>query len=130
MHQLDTDVRRAPIAVAVFAAILLIWPAIACAHVFPAAEAPKAGETLNSAPREVTITFDGPIESLFATVNVTDDKGRDETAGPVTVGADHRAASAPLKPLSPGDYDVKWGVVAEDGHRTEGSYEFTVAGAK
>ena len=41
---------------------------------------------------------------------------------------DQLAIKVPLKPLVPGDYHVKWSVVAEDGHRTEGSYMFTVAG--
>ncbi len=31
-----------------------------------------------------------------------------------------------VKPLTPGDYTVKWAVVCIDSHHTQGSYVFTV----
>jgi methionine-rich copper-binding protein CopC len=34
--------------------------------------------------------------------------------------------SVTLNPLTPGDYAVAWVAVAEDGHRTQGHYTFTV----
>lgn len=105
----------------------MLAPPPACAHAFPSAERPPAGSTLSAAPQEVTITFDAPIESLFATLRVVDDSGHDEAAGAPRVGARRRELSVALKSLGPGDYTVKWAVVAEDGHRTEGSYTFTVA---
>jgi methionine-rich copper-binding protein CopC len=86
------------------------------------------GSTVDGSPHEVAITFDSPIEELFAKVEVSDASGRDETKGLPKVGADHRQVSVPLKPLKAGDYTVKWSVVAEDSHRTEGSFQFTVAG--
>lgn len=98
------------------------------AHAFPASEQPMVGSTVNSSPPAVVITFDSPIEALFAKLEVFDSSGQDEAAGAPTVDAYHRQLSVPLKPLKPGDYTVKWSVVAEDSHRTEGSFQFTVAG--
>jgi methionine-rich copper-binding protein CopC len=100
----------------------------AWAHAFPSAEQPLVGSTASVPPSAVTITYDAPIESLFAKLEVIDSSGQEQTKGPPTVGPDHRTLSVKLKPLKPGNYTVNWSVVAEDGHRTEGSYDFTVAG--
>ena len=99
----------------------------AAAHAFPIAEQPKVGSTVNASPPDVAITFDSPIETLFAQLGVAGDNGQDETAGAPSVSDDRRTLSVALKPLKPGDYTVTWSVVAEDGHRTEGSFQFTVA---
>jgi copper resistance protein C len=115
----------------VFAAILAIaatFPIVAWGHAFPSGEEPKVGSTVNTAPTKVVIQFDNPIEQLFSTLAVTDDSGHDMTAGSPTRSDDKRELSVALKPLTPGDYHVKWSVVAEDGHRTEGGYLFTVTG--
>ena len=86
------------------------------------------GSTISTAPRQVSIKFDAPIESLFAQLDVVDGNGNHEDSAAPTVDADQHTLSVPVKPLKPGDYTVKWSVVAQDGHRTEGSYTFTLAG--
>ena len=113
-----------------FAAILVVamLPIVAWGHAFPSGEEPKVGSTVSTAPTKVVITFDTPIEQLFSKLAVTDDAGHDMTAGAPTRSRDKRELSVALKPLTSGDFHVKWSVVAEDGHRTEGGYLFTVAG--
>jgi methionine-rich copper-binding protein CopC len=100
----------------------------AWAHAFPTAEQPLVGSTVATPPSAVTITYDAPIESLFAKLEVVDSSNQEETEGSPAVAPDHLTLSIRLKPLKPGDYTVNWAVVAEDGHRTEGSYDFTVSG--
>jgi hypothetical protein len=87
-----------------------------------------AGSTIAAPPSQAAITFDGPIEELFAKLGVAGADGQDETAGSPHFSSDHRRLFVALKALKPGDYTVKWSVVAQDGHRTEGSFQFTVAG--
>ncbi len=99
----------------------------AWAHAFPSTEQPLVGSTVATPPSEVTITYDAPLESLFAKLEVVNSSKEEETVGSATVGPDHRTLSVRLRPLTPGDYTVNWTVVAEDGHRTEGSYDFTVS---
>jgi copper resistance protein C len=101
---------------------------VAWGHAFPSAEQPLVGSTVTMPPWTVTITYDAPIESLFAKLEVINSSSQEETEGPPMVAPDHRTLSVRLKPLKPGDYTVNWAVVAEDGHRTEGSYDFTVSG--
>jgi methionine-rich copper-binding protein CopC len=114
---------------AITVCVIMIGPRLAHAHAFPSAEDPKVGSTLETPPTRVVITFDSPIESLFAKLAVVGPSGDDETAGAPAVDANTRQLSVPLRALKPGEYTVRWSVVAEDSHRTEGSYTFDVAGS-
>lgn len=107
---------------------VLLPPQVAQAHASPEAEDPKVGSTVPSPPQQVSIRFDAPIESTFSRLEVMDSHGQSENDGAPQVNADIRTLTVHLKALTPGEYTVKWSVVAKDGHRTEGSYTFTVAG--
>ncbi len=113
---------------ALLVAIILLLPQAAFAHAMPEAEEPKVGSTVTSPPQQAAIRFDAPIEALFSKLDVLDSNGQSEADGAPQVNADTRTLAVPLKPLSSGEYTVKWSVVAKDGHRTEGSYTFTVRG--
>ncbi|MDB5108444.1 MAG: copC domain protein [Candidatus Binatus sp.] len=102
-------------------------PRIARAHAFPASESPRVGATEQSAPASVSITFDNPVEQMFAKLQVLDSGGAPVTAQPPALKEDRRTLTVALKPLAAGEYTVKWSVASEDGHRTEGSYTFTIA---
>jgi methionine-rich copper-binding protein CopC len=111
-----------------FVATVLLLPQAALAHASPEAEDPKVGSSVTSPPQQVSIRFDAPIEALFSKLDVLDSNGQNEADGAPQVNADTRTLTVHLKPLTPGEYTVKWSVVAKDGHRTEGSYTFTVEG--
>jgi copper resistance protein C len=131
MDQLDTTMTSRTLSTTaaglIIASATLLTAALTFAHAFPTAEEPRVGSTLSTPPSRVTITYDAPIESLFATLQVLDGSGHDQAVGRPQVGSHRRQLSIALKPVAPGSYTVKWAVVAEDGHRTEGSYIFTVA---
>lgn len=111
------------------AAAAIAAAAPAWAHAFPQSERPLVGSTVTRAPKQVAITYDAPIVAAFSKLAVLDPAGKNVTAGPPAVTHKRRTLSVGLRPLGSGTYTVKWSVVAEDGHRTEGSYNFTVAGA-
>lgn len=113
-----------PIAAAAFT---LCLAHMVFAHAFPRSQTPPAGATVSTPPAQVSITFDAPLEAMFYRLQVLSANDVDETDGHASIGSDSRSLSAPIKPLAPGDYTVRWAVVAEDGHRTEGSYTFTVS---
>ena len=122
-------IRRLPIAIGtLFLAVGA--PVIARAHSFPASENPAAGQTLPGPPPQVAITYDAPIEKLFASLEVLNSAGVNQAAGSPQVSADGSTMSVPIAHLAPGDYTVKWRVVCADTHHTEGSYSFTVAGGQ
>src|SRR5512146_946298 len=115
----------------IFGALLLLAAIVAgapvAAHSFPEQETPSAGQRLSAPPSEVTITFDAPIEKVFAKLEVIGADGKPESVGQPQVDPSARTLSVKLTALTPGEYTVKWGVVCIDSHHTEGSYIFTVA---
>jgi methionine-rich copper-binding protein CopC len=114
------------ISVAVVVATLTSQAIVASAHSFPESETPSAGQKVASAPSEVAINFDAPIEKLFAKLQVTDVDGKNEAAGAPQVSDDGRRLSVKVSALKAGDYTVKWAVVGVDTHHTEGSYTFSI----
>ena len=111
-----------------FLATVLTPPRVAFAHATPEAEDPRVGSTVTAPPQQVVIRFDAPIETLFSKLDVLDSNGQSKAEGAPQVNTETRTLTVRLRPLPPGEYTVKWSVVAKDGHRTEGSYTFTVEG--
>ena len=120
MTTLKMCISAAVVAIAMSSAI------VASAHSFPESQSPSAGQKLASAPAEVTINFDAPIEKLFAKLEVTGADGKNEAAGAPQISDDGRRMSVKVASLKPGDYIVKWAVVGIDTHHTEGSYTFSI----
>lgn len=120
MTTLKMCISAAGIAIAMSIAI------VASAHSFPESETPSAGQKVASAPAEVTINFDAPIEKLFARLEVTGAEGKNEATGAPQISDDGRHLSVKVASLKPGDYTVKWAVVGIDTHHTEGSYTFSI----
>ncbi len=112
---------------AALVAIGMSFAIVAWAHSFPESETPSAGQTVASAPAEITINFDAPIEKLFAKLEVTGADGKNEAAGAPQISDDGRRMSVKVNALKPGDYAVKWAVVGIDTHHTQGSYTFAIA---
>ncbi|MDU5453738.1 CopC domain-containing protein YobA [Pseudescherichia vulneris] len=92
-------------------------------HQYPAADA-----NVTAAPQALTLNFSEGIEPKFSGVKVT---GSQQQA--VKIGAvkrndnDKTQLIAPIEQaLTPGEYTVEWHVVSVDGHKTQGSYRFSV----
>jgi copper resistance protein C len=99
----------------------------AWAHVFPDHQDPGAGAVLSASPHMVRIWFDGQLEPVFSTIKVEDAEGHLIARAAADAGTpDHTLLQTPLPSLTPGAYKVIWNVVARDGHRTAGQYEFSV----
>ena len=79
------------------------------------------------APRSVRIWFDGEIEPVFSTIRVEDgDKRRVDKGDGRVDPRDSTLLEVSVPSLPPGRYHVYWSVIARDGHRTEGSFPFSV----
>jgi methionine-rich copper-binding protein CopC len=115
------------IAGALSLATLTGYALVVSAHSFPESETPSAGQQVTSAPSEVAIIFDAPIEKLFAKLEVTGADGKNDAAGAPQISDDGRRLSVKVNGLKPGDYMVKWAVVCIDTHHTQGSYTFSIA---
>lgn len=94
------------------------------AHATPQQQTPGPGQVISSGATTVNITFDSQIEPVFSTLKVTDQRGRQVSRGKGSVSGSTLRTSLPK--LSSGSYQVYWSVVSNDGHRTQGSYSFSV----
>ncbi len=119
---------RLAIAIAIVLSALAWASSEAWAHSFPEEQHPSAGQTLTAPPTEIKIKFDAPIEKLFAKLQVIGADGKDYAVGGPQISADGIELTSKVDALKPGEYTVKWAVVCEDTHHTEGSYSFTVSG--
>jgi copper resistance protein C len=113
--------------VAALAFVLFLFTQLAHAHAFPKHQTPDAGATVASPPHEVSIEFDDGLEPAFSSIAVSDAQGKSVTQGKSEVDAnDKKHMKVALQALSPGKYTVAWVAVADDGHRTQGHYSFSV----
>jgi len=105
----------------------LSFVGLAWGHTFPDHQSPGAGSVLSVSPQFVQIWFDGDLEPIFSTINVEDAEGHVIAKAAVAPGqSDTTLLQVPLPTLSHGIYQVKWSIVARDGHRTKGQYTFII----
>jgi|SRR5208282_1747703 len=114
--------------------LLKIAPSLAFAFAASAAFAhaqlesatPPVGGTVAS-PSQIRLEFSEGVEPKFSGLTLTGPGGA-APLGAASVEAGHQnVLIVPVaKPLSPGDYTVKWHAVSVDTHHTQGTFEFTV----
>ena len=85
---------------------------------------PRVGNSVATAPREVTLWFTQKLEPAFSTVTVTDAAGQRVDTGKARVSGDTMAIS--LRKVGSGTYRVNWHVLSVDTHTTDGNFTFTV----
>jgi methionine-rich copper-binding protein CopC len=115
-----------PTAPLVISAFMLLGTPSAFPHALVVRSNPSANVTVQSAPREVAIFFSERIPAAGGTILVEDANGLRVDESDSRVDANGRVVRVTLKPLSPGTYNVKWGVQSIDKHHSEGSFIFHV----
>lgn len=108
-----------------FAATLaagLLAAAGALAHAHLHMSDPAANATV-AAPKTLHLMFSEKLEPKFSTVEVV------SAGAPVAVSVKavgDTLEATPKAPLKAGAYTVNWKVLSVDGHKSDGSYSFTV----
>lgn len=89
---------------------------------------PAPNSVVSSAPAQIQLWFDEPLELNFSSVQVLDaNRQRVDTGELVPVAGDPKTVIAPLKPTGDGTYNVVWKVLsAADGHITNGVFAYGV----
>jgi copper resistance protein C len=106
-------------------ALFIVFGAIAAeAHASLDRAEPRAGSTVETAPREITLWFTENLEPAFSTIDVRDAEGARVDQGKAEVN--ETIMRVGLKPLPPGTYKVHWRAVSADTHVIEGSFSFQV----
>ncbi len=110
------------------AAISIALAGQAMAHAHLKSAIPAAGGTVKAAPSEIDLTFSEGLNLKFSGIKVT---GPDKTAVKTGEGMLMNGDTTLMVPVSdrlaPGKYTVEWHVLSTDGHKTNGTYSFTVA---
>jgi len=96
----------------------------ATAHALLDRAEPRVGNTVATAPREVTLWFTQKLEAAFSTVTVTNAAGQRVDAGKARVSGNQMSVS--LHSGGAGTYHVTWRVLSVDAHKTEGGFTFRV----
>ncbi|WP_078113980.1 copper resistance CopC family protein [Gordonia sp. IITR100] len=105
------------------AALLLPSAPSAQAHAALSSSTPADGARIESAPTEVSLTFNQDIQPRYFTLAVIGPDEKDYGVGPARV--QNNTMSVSLNGLGPaGSYTVGFRVVSADGHPIEGLYRF------
>jgi methionine-rich copper-binding protein CopC len=114
------------VAVTLLCAVTLLFGAApAFAHTRLQSSDPADGTSLGAGPQRVSLTFNEPMQTGFATVTVIGPDGRPYQSG--EVAANGGTVSIGVAPLGPaGRYEIGYRVVSEDGHPVTGSVAFTL----
>ena len=110
----------------VFVASTMMTPSV-LAHAHLKQQIPAA-DSVVTAPQALTPNFSEGIEPGFSGVVVTDAKKQIIKTGTASRDEQNKAQlTVPLEQtLASGTYQVDWHVVSVDGHKTKGSYHFSV----
>lgn len=116
----------APFSLVAALSYLLAGPALAHAHL--KAATPAANATVGASPSSLALTFSEGLNLAFSSVDVTDAKGVAVATDKATLsGAEGTVLTIPIhSALQPGVYTVNWHVLSNDGHKTQGSFSFTI----
>lgn len=120
--------RRVLAGAAVGFVILVMAGSSASAHAQLEGSDPGAGDILQVAPTQVSLTFGEPIEFAANAIKVFNDHLARISTGPVTaVGPDASRIRVTLPSgLGRGTYTVSWDVSSDDTHPVSGSFAFSI----
>lgn len=106
-------------------AALLAIPTAASAHVELVSSSPEAGANLDTAPTEVSVTFDDELDPDHSGFTVADADGNEVGSGEVDLTvADRNALRGEVTIADPGVYTVSYTVAGVDGHEIVGTFSF------
>ena len=109
------------------AALLAAGTSAAFAHAVVRQSSPAAGAALATSPKEVTITFNEKVETMFSTATLKNAAGAKVPTEKVKVdAADPATLHLAVPVLKPGKYVVSWTAVGRDGHRRTGDIRFSI----
>ena len=120
------SVKSLTVATALLASALTSTTVLAHAHLTSAEPAPQS--QLTTSPTRLTLRFSEDLEPAFSNATLTHQGDTTVTTGKTSLsGKGRNTLVVPLNaPLSAGEYQVAWHVLSVDGHKTTGTYLFTV----
>ena len=114
--------------IALAAAGLMAFSSMAAAHAHLQSSLPAAKAQVTTSPDALTLSFSENIEAAFSGVTLLDSAKKPVVTAKARVESDqkNRLIVGLPQPLKAGSYQVNWHVLSVDGHKTAGSYRFSV----
>jgi hypothetical protein len=113
--------------IGIAAIVALGVTAPAFAHALLKSATPAAGSTVTTAPTELDLMFTEGVNLKFTGVKLTGPDKAVVPTGEATLMGGDTAFMVPLSgTLAAGVYTVAWHALSTDGHKTNGTYTFTV----
>jgi methionine-rich copper-binding protein CopC len=108
------------------AALAFLSASAALAHSQLTSSTPANG-VLTASPAEISLTFTETVNLKFSGITLAGPGGTASATGSARLSQGDKTLAVPIaKPLAPGAYRVDWHVLSNDGHKTKGSFAFTV----
>jgi methionine-rich copper-binding protein CopC len=105
---------------------MLLASGVADAHAKVVTTTPAANAAVAS-PTLIQVRFSEAIESKLSSLKLAAADGTAIVVMSMTDARDPATLSImPTSPLKPGTYTASWSVVSDDGHKTHGTFSFTV----
>ncbi|WP_426448805.1 CopC domain-containing protein YobA [Siccibacter colletis] len=106
----------------------LAFSSAALAHAHLTQQTPAANAAVSEAPKALTLNFSEGVEQNFSKVVLLGPDDQPVATGKATLNAsDDKQLLVPVNaPLKTGRYQVQWQVVSVDGHKTKGTYAFSI----
>ena len=99
----------------------------AFAHAKLQSSDPRAGSTLDTAPKQVRLKFNEALEPAFSKIKLTGPQNKEIPVTATAVDkADPTVMTAPLPQLATGEYRIQWSTMTHDGHKVKGEVTFKV----
>ncbi|MDE1994691.1 MAG: copper homeostasis periplasmic binding protein CopC [Rhizobiaceae bacterium] len=99
----------------------------AFAHAHLKASVPAADSSVQQAPSELDLTFTEALNLKFSGIKVTGPTKAEVKTGTASLMDGDTVLMVPVTDkLTPGTYTVDWHALSTDGHKTDGTYSFTV----
>jgi copper resistance protein C len=99
----------------------------AFAHAKLQSSEPQSGSTLQSAPKQVRLTFNEALEPAFSKIRVTSSHNAEIPVSATNVDkSDPTVMTASLPALPAGEYRIQWTTMTHDGHKAKGEVTFKV----
>lgn len=109
-----------------FALALSLHTGAAFAHAALVSQSPANG-TAVPVPAQVILTFTEAVTLDFTGIALKGADGKDLQTGAATLSADGLTLTVPIPAdMTAGAYTVEWHALSEDGHKSLGTYIFTV----
>ena len=117
-----------PIVAMLLASSTLVFSQFALAHAHLKTPVPADKAVIDSSPQNLTLTFTEDVEPAFSGVEVLNAQNQPMAVEKAKLNdKKHDQLIVPIsKPLPSGHYQVNWHVLSVDGHKTKGSYAFSV----